>query len=151
MLGRREEKEQKDQKNVQEDIEKKVAELLGNIPDRVGSLKKYVGNLVDVIHYYFDRFGPYLPSDMRKEWTRLVLLSDILSLDMESVRNRIEVLETKVRKELLVNGSKDINVEARESLEKELSDLEARAEDLREKTKQLLSKLMKYVEETGIE
>ena len=148
MLGRRRAQEQK---SPQEDIEKKVAELLGNIPDRVGSLKKYIGNLVDVIHYYFDRFGPYLPSDMRKEWTKLVLLSDMLSLDMESTRNKIEVLETRIRKELLVDGTRGVNKKIKKDLEAELEKLESKAEELRKKTKELLIKLMKYVDETGIE
>ena len=148
MLGRKKEEEKRPQA---EDLEKKLAELLGNLPDRVGSLKKYVGNLVDVIHYYFDRFGPYLPSPMRKDWTKLVLLSDMLSLDMESVRNRIETLETRIRKELLVNGSKGINKRQKKELEEELEELEKKAEELRKKTKELLLRLMKYVEETGIE
>ncbi len=139
------------QPNPQEEIERRVAELLGNIPDRVGSLKKFVGNLTDVIHYYFDRFGPYLPSPMRKEWTKLVLLSDMLSLDMESVRNRIEVLETRIRKELLVNGTEGVEEGVRKRIEDELGELEAKAEELREKTKKLLHKLMEYVERTGIE
>ncbi len=147
-MGKKKSEEKKPQPG---DLEKRLAEILGNLPDRVGSLKKYVGNLVDVIHYYFDRFGPYLPSPMRKDWTKLVLLSDMLSLDMESVRNRIETLETRIRKELLVDGSKGLDERQKKQLERELEELEEKAEELRKKTKELLQRLMRYVEETGIE
>jgi len=151
MWGKKGEQKREEQRSPQEDIEKRVAEMLGNIPDRVGSLKKYVGNLVDVIHYYFDRFGPYLPSSMRKDWTKLVLLSDILSLDMESIRNKIEVLETKIRKELLVKGGEAVNDVVKEELEKEIEELERKAEELRIKTRELLIKLIKHVDQIGIE
>ena len=151
MVEGREEIEKEKAPSQQEELEKKLAQIFGNTPERVDSLKKYVSNLVDVIHYYFDRFGPYLPSQARKEWTKLVLLSDMLSVDMESVRNRVSVAETRVKKELLVGKEKKIKKEALKEIEKELEELEKRTEELREQTKKLLKELMDYVEKTGIE
>ncbi len=133
-----------------EDVERRVAEVLINIPDRVGSLKKYANSILDVVHYYFDRFGPYLPSPERKEWAKLALISDIVLLDMESIRNRVEVLETRIRKEALLGRDKQYRV-PRKKLEKELDEIEANLEAIRKKARELLLKLLDHIEKIGIE
>ncbi len=140
-----------DRPNPQEEADKLVAKFLGNLPERVGSVKKYVGNLVDVIHYYFDRFAPYLPSDQRKEWSRLVLLSDILYLEMESIRNSIEILENTIRKKSLLKEKIKLDNKKIKELDNKLLKLEVDANELKEETQRLLRKLIKYIEDVGIE
>ena len=135
----------------QDNVEKIVAKQLKHIPDEAASLRKYINNVASIVHYYFERFGPYMTKDMRKELAKLALESDILTIEMEKVRHVVETLEAEVRKDVTAGGKPRVDRRKRERLRREIRKTWKRAEDIGRRTTQFLDGLIRYIEENGVE
>ncbi len=133
----------------EEDSEKRIARLLGDIPDRSESIKKTVGYLGELSHYYLDRFGPFLPREQREKWAKLTIKTDIISIDAAILKMKTELLKARIRTEVL-SGKKRVTANKKEVL-KLIESIEKESEKLAEEIKSSLQELLDYIERWGIE
>lgn len=62
-----------------------IARILGDAPEILANTKDFLKQLNDIVHYYLDKFGPYVALDMRNKLAKLALEADRLSLEVEAL------------------------------------------------------------------
>ncbi len=62
-----------------------LAKILGDAPEILANTRDFLKQLNDLIHYYLDKFGPYVEPNTRNKLAKLALEADRISLEVEAL------------------------------------------------------------------
>ncbi len=103
-----------------------LSQHIGDLHYRVFRLKDYFDNLNDIIHYYLDKFGPYLPTKERTDLAILALEADKLFIELSEVVYNVQVLRAHTQMHIDTGTLEGFSVpeDAAEALESSVEDIE---------------------------
>ncbi len=58
----------------------------------VKGIKNYFSNIYEIVKYYLDKYGPYLPTDDRKKLALLAFKADEIMLEVHGLSYQIDLL-----------------------------------------------------------
>jgi len=74
-----------------------LSQHIGDVHYCVFKLKDYFDSLNDVVHYYLDKFGPYLPVRERTDLAILALEADKLHIELSRIVYNMQVLRARAQ------------------------------------------------------
>ncbi len=80
----------------------------------VKSIKNYFTNIYDTIKFYLDKYGPYLPTDDRKNLALLAFKADEIMLDVYGLAYRIDTLYGEAQANIDNDTPDDFQIDKKE-------------------------------------
>ncbi len=137
-MAENEQKEAQGKPNADEILSQHV----GDLHYRVFRLKEYFDNLNDIIHYYLDKFGPYLPTKERTDLAILALEADQLFIELSELVYNIQVLRAHTQMHIDTNTLEGFAIP-----EEAVKELEKSAHEIEEKIYHFADHLSRFIEQ----
>ncbi len=149
-MAEQQENAQKEKKPTADEI---LSKDLGGAHYRIFKLKEYFDSLNDVVHYYMDKFGPYLPSEERSNIAILALEADQLCIDIYELVYTVQTVRSEAQAALDQETYDDFHVDAKlaEQLRLEVSRMEERVDRFAQHLKTFIDRLIETAKREGIE
>ncbi len=147
-MAEKEEKEAKGKPSADEIL----SQHIGDIHYRVFRLKDYFDNLNDIIHYYLDKFGPYLPTKERTDLALLALEADQLFIELSELVYNVQVLRAHTQMHIDTDTVEGFAVpkEAVDELESHAREIEDKIYEFADHLSRFIKRIMKTAKEEGI-
>lgn len=141
---------QKEKKPTADEI---LSKDLGDAHYRIFKLKEYFDSLNDVVHYYMDKFGPYLPSEERSNIAILALEADQLYIDIYELVYTVQTIRSAAQAALDQDEYENFHVDSKvsEQLRIEINRMEERVDRFAQHLKTFIDRLIETAKREGIE
>lgn len=117
-----------------------LSQHIGDLHYRVFKLKEHFDNLNDIIHYYLDKFGPYLPQKERTDLALLALEADKLFVELSELLYNIHVLRAHTQMHIDTDTVEKFSIP-----EKAVKELEKSAREIEDKVYKFAEHLSDFI------
>ncbi len=138
---------------VQERAEQLIVRELGELPEQFSALRDYFRQINDLVHYYLEKFGPYMIFEKRKELAKACLEADAIFLRLERLNYRLQKISSVARAHVRLKRGRKFVVDEKEKeeLRRELESLEEDVNAFARKVEGIIKEIQRVVNERGIE
>jgi len=147
MTEKKEEKE-----NKKPDAFELLSQHLGDTHYRVFKLKEYFDSLNDVVHYYLNKFGPYLPAQTRADLAILSLEADKIAIDLSKTMYDVRILRVQAQMHIDTDAIDEFSVpkDVTEDLSESVKEIEKRVSQFAEHLDAFIHQIIEAARRDGI-
>ncbi len=138
---------------AQEKAEELVVKELGSGPEVFNALKEYFRQLNELVHYYMDKFGPYMVAEQRKKLAELGLEADAIFVRLERIDFQLQKIYAEAKAAVKLRKAKRFRLDEtlRERLISEINEIERTVNEFSKKVEEVIKDIIEMVNKRGIE
>ena len=147
MAGKKEETE-----NKKPDAFELTSQHLGDVHYRVFKLRDYFNSLNDVVHYYLNKFGPYLPAQARADLAILALKADKIAIDLSKTIYDVRILRAQAQMHIDTDAIDEFSIpeNVAEELSKSIKEMEMSVSKFAEQLNAFIHQIIETARREGI-
>ncbi len=129
-----------------------LAKFLGDAPEILANTRDFFKQLNDLIHYYLDKFGPYMAVDTRTKLARLALEADRIFVELEALWYEYSNMEGTARAMAKRKELKNFQIpeEAANGFVNRVYDAEEEVHEFYMRVLEIIDELIRIVDREGI-